>query len=248
MEKAQEDYKKKKEGKDKKEKEEEKEEEKKEGKEEKSDELKAPTWEEIVAAAKEKNILLSATANFIPFGAKDDEKNTPFLFHHATYFGFGVAYVEVELDLLTGETLILDASILYDAGQSLNTTIDIGQAQGAFVFGLGYFLTEEVLTSPEGKLISYDTWEYKPPSVYEIPQKFTVELLKDSKFAKGVNGMKGIGEPPLILASNAVSAIKNAIFGSRKERGKAGLFKMDFPATVDRIVDATEVSEKDFQE
>jgi xanthine dehydrogenase molybdopterin-binding subunit B len=43
------------------------------------------------------------------------------------------------LDVLTGETEVIKANILYDCGKSLNPAIDIGQAEGAFVQGRGGF-------------------------------------------------------------------------------------------------------------
>jgi len=191
-------------------------------------------------------LVLSATANFVPIGRKDNLYENPWNGWFCDYFTFCVGFSEVEVDLLTGEWSILRSDILYDAGESLNSTIDIGQAQGAFVFGIGYFLTEEWLISPKGMINSPDTWEYKPPTVYEIPRQFNVELLKDSKFPKGVLGMKGIGEPPMLLAYNIVSAIKYAIGQSRVERGLPPVFRLDGPVSVDRIQNAVQLKQTDF--
>lgn len=42
---------------------------------------------------------------------------------------------------------------------SLNPAVDIGQVEGAFIMGLGYSLTEEVVYDPAtGKMITNDTW------------------------------------------------------------------------------------------
>jgi xanthine dehydrogenase molybdopterin-binding subunit B len=49
---------------------------------------------------------------------------------------YGAGVSEAIVDVLTGETQILRTDILYDGGQSLNPSIDIGQAEGAFVMGL----------------------------------------------------------------------------------------------------------------
>jgi len=38
----------------------------------------------------------------------------------------------VEIDVLTGEKVVLDADILFDCGHSLNPAVDIGQARIRF--------------------------------------------------------------------------------------------------------------------
>jgi xanthine dehydrogenase/oxidase len=49
------------------------------------------------------------------------------------YFSTGVAISVVELDVLTGDHMILRSDIAMDIGQSLNYAIDIGQIEGACV-------------------------------------------------------------------------------------------------------------------
>jgi xanthine dehydrogenase molybdopterin-binding subunit B len=46
------------------------------------------------------------------------------------YYATGAAVAEVIVDSLTGETQITRADILYDCGQSANSLVDIGQAEG----------------------------------------------------------------------------------------------------------------------
>ncbi len=43
---------------------------------------------------------------------------------------WGASSAEVELDVLTGEMNIARADILYDAGESMNPVLDIGQLEG----------------------------------------------------------------------------------------------------------------------
>ena len=65
----------------------------------------------------------------------------------------------MEVDVLTGEIQILQTDILFDCGQSLNPMIDIGQVEGGFMMGLGYFMTEELIFDPSsGQLLTNGTW------------------------------------------------------------------------------------------
>lgn len=58
-----------------------------------------------------------------------------------------------------------------------------GQVEGAFMQGLGYYLTEVIEhDKTTGKLLTDGTWEYKPPSQVDIPIVFNVALLKGYLF------------------------------------------------------------------
>jgi xanthine dehydrogenase molybdopterin-binding subunit B len=99
-----------------------------------------------------------------------------------SYFTLGAACSEVEVDVLSGEVVVHRTDILFDAGHSMNPVIDIGQAEGAFVMGQGFFTQEETIYQRDGTLTTDSTWEYKPPLANQIPTDFRVELLKDSPF------------------------------------------------------------------
>eukprot|EP00061_Rhincodon_typus_P007408 g29078.t1 len=71
------------------------------------------------------------------------------------YNSYGVTVAEAELDVLTGENQINQVDMLFDCGErpfvfvllitcSMNPAIDIGQIEGAFVMGMGYWLMEKV--------------------------------------------------------------------------------------------------------
>ncbi|XP_019856500.1 PREDICTED: xanthine dehydrogenase/oxidase-like [Amphimedon queenslandica] len=150
------------------------------------------------------------------------------------YNSYGVTVAEVEVDVLTGETEILRVDILYDCGQSINPEIDIGQVEGAFVMGLGYFLTEKVIYDTDtGALLTHNTWEYKPPTTKDIPIDFRIELLKNAPNPTGVLGSKAVGEPPLCMSSAALYAVKRAIESARHDAGEDQPFTLSAPATVE---------------
>mmetsp|Transcript_94727 Transcript_94727/g.277064 ORF Transcript_94727/g.277064 Transcript_94727/m.277064 type:complete len:1344 (+) Transcript_94727:54-4085(+) len=152
-------------------------------------------------------------------------------FANLKYHVFGACLSQVEVDVLTGETTILSADLLYDCGKSLNPLIDCGQAEGAFLMGVGFFLRENFLQSQEtGKVISDGTWEYKIPCVQDVPLEFNVEFFP-RPFDKGVASSKASGEPPLVLATSVFCALRQAVAAGRKEFGHTGHFRMDAPST-----------------
>jgi len=157
-------------------------------------------WENVVSLAYENRVDLSTQALYSTPGLVDSEDQQ---FYGFTY---SAACAEVEIDVLTGETEVLRADICYDIGTSINPAIDIGQVEGAFVMGIGYMLTEEVIFQPDGKskgtLNTPNTWTYKPPASTTIPIVMNVDLFpRDdaSDVPENPNllmGSKGVGEPP----------------------------------------------------
>ncbi|PHN03658.1 molybdopterin cofactor-binding domain-containing protein [Flavilitoribacter nigricans] len=171
-------------------------------------------------------------------------------------FTFSAACAMVEVDILTGETKILSADLVYDMGWSLNPALDIGQVEGAFMQGVGYIMTEKLVLEPEGeeqgRLNTLNTWRYKPPAITTIPLELNTYLYprdRSSEIPENPNGLissKEIGEPPLVLATSVFFAIKDAIRSSRVERKKSGLFRFDAPATVQEVRRALEVEDRHF--
>ncbi|KAM8946598.1 xanthine dehydrogenase/oxidase isoform 2-T2 [Pelodytes ibericus] len=191
------------------------------------------TWEDWVMAAYVDRVSLSATGFYkIPGIGYDPVKNEGNPSH---YFSYGVACSEVEIDCLTGDHKNLRTDIVMDVGTSLNPAIDIGQIEGAFVQGLGLFTLEEMRYSPGGFLYTRGPGMYKIPAFGDIPTEFNVSLLRDCPNSKAIYSSKAVGEPPLFLSASIFYAIKDAIMAAREESGITGFFRLDSPATPERI-------------
>jgi xanthine dehydrogenase large subunit len=177
-------------------------------------------------------ISLSATGFYrTPKIHYDPETSTgrPFL-----YFAYGAAVSEVEIDCLTGESRIVRADILYDAGQSLNPAIDIGQIEGGFVQGTGWLTSEEIWWDAKGRLGTHAPSTYKIPTCGDIPETFVVNLwAKGRNREKTIHRSKAIGEPPLMLAISVHSAINQAI---ASKLGGDNLPSLNTPATPEAIL------------
>ena len=172
-------------------------------------------------------------------------------------FTYSAACSVVEVDVLTGEAKVIRSDVAYDIGWSMNPALDVGQVEGAFVQGIGYVTSEQMVVEPggpdAGRLNTPNTWEYKIPSTTSIPLEFNVHLFPRSLAAdipanpfEQPFSSKEVGEPPLVLSSTVFFAIKDAIRASRLERGLDGLFRLDAPATVQEVSRACEVRDSDW--
>uniref|UniRef100_A0A1I8HFL2 FAD-binding PCMH-type domain-containing protein n=1 Tax=Macrostomum lignano TaxID=282301 RepID=A0A1I8HFL2_9PLAT len=195
-------------------------------------------WNELVVAAIMSGVLLKA---FGSYASQNRESQ------HARYSTLGVGAAEVEVDILTGEYVVLRSDITMDIGKSLNPGVDIGQIEGAYVFGMGYYLTERtVYDSDTGRNLADGTWNYKPPQAADVPRDFRVHLLKKPGDTDSVFSTKAIGEPPLGLAATCVTAIKRAIEAFRKQQGKPDVnLTFELPLTPARVLQLCEVGTKD---
>ncbi|RWR85432.1 Aldehyde oxidase/xanthine dehydrogenase [Cinnamomum micranthum f. kanehirae] len=186
------------------------------------EQMGAISWETVIRQANLQSVNLSASTLWVPN------------FSSMRYLNYGAAVSEVEIDLLTGATTILRTDIIYDCGQSLNPAVDLGQVEGAFVQGLGFFMLEDYKANPDGLVVTDGTWTYKIPTVDTIPRQFNVELLNSGHHQERVLSSKASGEPPLLLANSVHCATREAIKEARKDHGFDGsaIFQLKVPATM----------------
>ncbi|MDP9044891.1 MAG: xanthine dehydrogenase molybdopterin binding subunit [Pseudomonadota bacterium] len=128
------------------------------------------------------------------------------------YFAYGAAVSEVVVDTLTGESKLLRADILHDAGKSLNPAIDIGQIEGAFIQGMGWLTTEELVWHPTtGKLSTHAPSTYKIPTANDCPPVLNCRLYQGQNAEDSIHRSKAVGEPPLLLPFSVFFAIRDAV-------------------------------------
>ena len=161
-----------------------------------------------------------------------------------TGFTYSAACSVVEVDVLTGEVKVLSSAI------------DIGQVEGAFVQGIGFVLSEDLVFQPDGDgagtLTTDNTWRYKLPATTTIPLELNTHLFPRGSVPdvpdnpNELFSAKEVGEPPLVLATSVFFAVKSAVRASRLERGLNGLFRLDAPATVQEVRRACAVSDEQF--
>ncbi|CAL5079749.1 unnamed protein product [Urochloa decumbens] len=184
------------------------------------------SWDTLISQqASKENVNLSASAYWLPGQGSNK------------YLNYGAAISEVEIDLLTGAITLLRGDLVYDCGKSLNPAVDLGQIEGSFIQGIGFFIYEEYITNSDGLMISNSTWDYKIPSVDIIPKQFNAEVLNTGYHKTRVLSSKASGEPALVAASSVHCAVREAIRAARKEfanstgSGSSPLeFQMDVPA------------------
>jgi xanthine dehydrogenase large subunit len=149
------------------------------------------------------------------------------------YFAYGAACTEVAIDTLTGESRVLKVDILHDVGRSINPALDIGQIEGAFVQGMGWLTTEELVWNHQGHLSTHAPSTYKIPTAGDVPEHFKVALWPEPNVEDNVFGSKAVGEPPFMLAISVFEALRDAVAQARRDGQTVAL---DAPATAERVL------------
>lgn len=187
------------------------------------EEMPEATWQELVSACMFKDIKLSA--HYIQHNGSQEN-----------YSVHGVSCAEVEIDVLTGNVQLTRVDIYEDVGASISPLMDLGQIEGAFVMGLGFFLNENlVFDKTNGKLLTNRSWNYTPPGPKDIPVDFRVKFVKNSKNPVFILKSKATGEPPLAMTCVCLFALRRAIMAAREDVGVADWLELPAPATPDQI-------------
>ena len=154
------------------------------------------------------------------------------------YFTYGACVSEVVIDTLTGESRVLRADILQDCGKSLNPSVDYGQIEGAFVQGMGWLTSEELVWDDGGRLLTHGPSTYKIPGSRDVPPELNIHILEDApNRVPTIFRSKAVGEPPLMLALAVYLAIRDAV--GRLGGGRL-MPVLNAPATPEAILTAVD--------
>lgn len=139
---------------------------------------------------------------------------------------FASHIAQISVDTETGMINVERYYTAQDVGKALNPLSCKGQIEGGVVFGLGYALTEEVL-SDSGQNLNANLWEYLLPTAPHVPE-LTVEIVEVPS-TYGPFGAKGVGETPCIPVAPAIAnALEDAI----------GVRVTEAPLTPERVLAA----------
>jgi len=155
------------------------------------------------------------------------------------YFSWNCGLVEVELDLLTGKFVVLSASAWQDVGQSINPAVDIGQIEGGLMQGFGWLTLEDLESTyrPDG-VLDLTNESYVIPSFKNMPSSINITLIPNSRNPSVPHSSKGTGEPPYLLGTAVLMALRSAIAVARKEHNKQPWVHIDYPLTNSRVKEA----------
>ena len=125
-------------------------------------------------------------------------------------YAYATHIAEVEVDLATGETQMIEYVAVHDSGRVINRTLASGQVEGGVAQGIGFALMEEIPVK-DGHLVVDGFTTYRIPTIRDVAPSTHVGFV-EAPFSAGPFGAKGIGEVPLMAAHAAVSrAVAHAI-------------------------------------
>jgi len=125
-------------------------------------------------------------------------------------YAYATHIAEVDVDVATGETRVVDFVAVHDSGTILNRTLAEGQVQGGVAQGIGFALMEDI-PQRDGNLLVNGLTTYRIPTIRDVAPETKVDFV-EAAFPAGPFGAKGIGEVPLMAAHAAVSrAVAHAL-------------------------------------
>ncbi|MBR0753928.1 xanthine dehydrogenase family protein molybdopterin-binding subunit [Bradyrhizobium jicamae] len=124
--------------------------------------------------------------------------------------GFGTHICDVEVDVELGIVRVIRYTAVQDVGRAVHPSYVEGQLQGGVAQGIGWALNEEYIYNRDGKVDNPGFLDYRMPVCSDLPMLDCV--LVEVPNPKHPQGVKGVGEVPLVPVMAAVSnAVYNAL-------------------------------------
>ena len=124
--------------------------------------------------------------------------------------GFGTHICDVEVDTELGIVRVIRYTAVQDVGRAIHPGYVEGQIQGGVAQGIGWALNEEYIYNKAGKVDNPGFLDYRMPVCSDLPMLDTVMV--EVPNPKHPQGVKGVGEVPLVPVMAAVAnAIHNAL-------------------------------------
>src|SRR5436190_1370659 len=124
--------------------------------------------------------------------------------------GFGTHICDVEVDVDLGIVRVLRYTAVQDVGRAIHPSYVEGQLQGGVAQGIGWALNEEYIYTKEGKVDNPGFLDYRMPVCSDLPMLDCIMV--EVPNPKHPQGVKGVGEVPLVPVMAAVaSAVHNAL-------------------------------------
>ncbi|HKB12984.1 MAG TPA: xanthine dehydrogenase family protein molybdopterin-binding subunit [Vicinamibacterales bacterium] len=132
--------------------------------------------------------------------------------HDGDTWSFVVGFAEVEVDVETGHTTIIDYLAVADVGVPINPRSLHGQILGGINLGIGHALQQKwVYDQHYGVPLAKRFYHNKPLTILDIPSTMPTEVLGLADPETPV-GARGVGEPPVGAGYGSVmNAIANAV-------------------------------------
>ena len=132
--------------------------------------------------------------------------------HDGDTYSFVVGFAEVEVDVETGKTHLIDFLGVGDVGTVVNPRSLHGQLLGGLNLGIGHALTQKwVYDKQYGVPLAKRFYQNKPLTMLDIPAVMHTHAMNLAD-PETPTGAKGVGEPPVGASYGAVmNAIASAV-------------------------------------
>ena len=139
----------------------------------------------------------------------------------------GCHVAEIEIDRDTGQTAVVNYTVVDDFGNLMNPMLAEGQVHGGVAQGIGQAITEHTVYDSDGQLLTATFMDYGMPRAADVP--FMAFYTEPVPSVHNPLGMKGCGEAGTVGALAAVAnAVQDALW-------PYGLRQVDMPFTPSRM-------------